>query len=295
MKITFTKSIAMFAIMFAAFFGTSIHAQTVLYSNNFDAASDLANKPQLPKGWSSNMPNPNKVDSNWVLDSIKISTAHGASGHANLYIDSKTTPLKQEVYATFSGVSTLGYKNITLFWNERYSAKYYVTSHNRLRIDYSVDNGTTWDSTAPFKKDTTGGGLWFWANDSTPIVLPAKAGNVKNLMVRFVAYINASGGNYGFDDFSITGTKVVTGVANETEQNTNVKTWFANDQLNVHFNNLPSNEASLYIYNMNGQQVYQTINHSAGDMQVNLAFLNNGLYIAKVVTANGTTSSRFVK
>ena len=295
MKITITKLFALLVVTSALICPKITHAQTVLYSNNFDAPTDEANKPALPKGWTSNTPNPNKVDSNWVLDSIKISNNPGASGHTNLYIDSKTSLLNQDLTCTFSGVSTKGYKNITLFWDERYSAKYLIVSHNRLRVDYSVDNGKTWDSTQVLKKDTTGGSLWFWANDSTPIVLPAKASDQANLMVRFVAYIVAAGGNYVVDNFSISGTKLVTGIDENTIVASDIKSWYANGALNIRFDDNTSKQAEISIYNLKGTQVYHNNGRAEGDVSIQLNSLTPGMYIAKIITNQNTYTSRFVK
>lgn len=292
MNKNFTKILTATLILFAlTFWHFAAHAQKVLYTNNFDGA-DTANVPNLPTGWSSMAAN-NGLDSNWYYTNLKaiLAPKAGSSGKYNLYIDSKTARLNQNIDLTFAGVSTKGYKNITMFWNERFSTKYKATSHNRIRVDYSINNGKTWDS-LNVNQDTTGSSVWKWTNDSVPVKLPAKAENVSNLMVRFVSYIIALGGNYNMDDFSIMGTAITTGVEVDNSSSLKLNSWCSNDMLNVQFDN--SKEAEFYVYNMSGMPViHQHIN--SGSTSINVSNLTSGVYITKVVTNDAIYTNKIVK
>jgi hypothetical protein len=181
-------------------FSNLASAQTVLYSTNFDT-KDTLNFPKLPADWTANT-----TDSNWTLDHQKPSVdTQGASGHFNLFVDTKTSHLGKDAIVTLKSISTVGYKKISLMWHERVSTNL-LSYKNVPRADYSVDGGKTWDS-IPHSWDYTASALWMKTNKGVPIILPAKAENITGLQIRFVLTVVAAHGNYGIDDLMIKGNK----------------------------------------------------------------------------------------
>ena len=199
----------------------------------------------------------------------------------------------KDVMVTFSGVSTLNYKNITLNWSETFSGAF-LTNGDSMKQEFSVDGGKTWDMIV-HTSDTAGSKFAMWTNGGVPIVLPAKAANVAKLMVRWVGYSTSVSGNYQFDNFSITGTKVVTGIDEIKNANSSVKTWFYNNELNVRFEDNSSKQVEIAIYNMNGDKVFSQFGRAEGDISVQLNNLNPGIYITRVITSGSVYTNRFVK
>ena len=262
-----------------------------LYKNNFDDTS----KVRFPSDWVNNY-----TDSNWTTSNSKASqdTLHNSSKDLAMFFDANighpaAAKKMKDVMVTFSGVSTLKYQNITLNWSETFSGAF-ISNGDSMKVEYSADGGKTWDMVV-HTYDTAGTKFAMWTNGGVPIVLPANASNVAKLMVRWVGYSTAVSGNYQFDNFSITGTKIVTGIEEENAAASDIKSWFANDALNIRFDDNTSKQAEISIYNLNGTQVYHSNGRTEGDMFIQLNNLTPGMYITRIVTNQDTYTSRFVK
>lgn len=183
-------------------------AQTVIYNENFDADSTA-----LPLGWSA------YPSSGWEVETVAPSTGYpGASGLVNVVI--RNTDSTNVYYLYSKDISTVGLDSITVSWGARLTTNFMALGSNIQSFDFSTDSGVTWTNVVYTENANTN--LWNLDNDSTPICLPANAGNQPAIRFRWIAQIvNAVSGNYRIDDFIVSSLAIITGYGESNSRNFN--------------------------------------------------------------------------
>jgi hypothetical protein len=296
MKITITKLLSSLAIIVFAFSVGVTKAQTVIYQQNFDDTVTVAGPTggriiKLPSDWTTNT-----TDSTWVPDSAKATTdaLTNSSKHNAMFLETNPVnahPAHQhgQVILTFAGISVKNYKNISVNWTERFSGKFPIGG-DTVFVEYSVDNGKNWD-TIPHLK--TIGGAFNWTNGGVAPVLPSKADHATKLMVRFRAHVTGSGGNYQFDDFSISGT-LNTGIEEAGNLYSKLPAYYAEGMLNLDLRN-STGRSNIYVFNTSGQVVMNTSANQNEVATLNVGSLCPGLYIVRAINEGNSYTYRFVK
>lgn len=263
--------------LFAALF-SHVSAQTVIYTQNFDASS------QLPAGWYAS---PNS----WTIDTTgNASTGYtGATGAHNVVIKDTTARIGNDTLIT-AAISTVGYNSITIEWAARFS-KHFADSGSVVSLYWSV-NGTSW--TPVTYTENSNNSTWALENGATPIALPAAAAGQASLQLMWVADIHFTpSGTYRIDDLAVSGTPA-SGIMNVDEVKGFAKVFVsAADQLTIALNEPLSEPATAEIYDLSGRLI-SVNNIYKQNVLINTDGIAMGTYLVRVYNSTETVVTKVV-
>ena len=167
-----TKLLYILNFSVAMFLAIISDGQVILYTQNFDGFV----APAFPTGWIAS-----GVGTLWKTNGTSPSSGYtGSSGNNNADCGSNGT----STLVFNNNLSTVGFKNITVSWGERFTATGIVPA-----FFWSSNGGATWNPV--ILTDVYANTNWLLVNGGTAISLPAGAEGVSNLEFKFVS---ASGG-----------------------------------------------------------------------------------------------------
>ncbi len=176
------------ATLILLFIGIAARGQVVLYSTDFGSTVGL-----FPTGWESS----NTINGFESVTTSASSGYSGASGNINARFQNTGTAGVNHTLTFDNSLSTVGYSDIRIIWGVRTTG----TFAQNVTLEWSPD-GTNWTvcsfSQTPSNTD------WTFVNNGIPIQLPAGAGNIPNLRLRWSIVVN-NAGNYQIDDLVIDG------------------------------------------------------------------------------------------
>ena len=229
----------------------------------------------------------------------------GGTAAGNLFVRTRNP---SDSCAMFLYIPTSGYKNISLdFALSASSSK----GPNYGLFSYSTNGGTTWSKltramdtfniSGTFHPDTlqlqnpvTAASGWYpvQINFSTDPTVNNNANFIIKMLVAGPNSHEQTSGNARFDNFSVWGTSIITGVGELTAQAAGYDVYPnpAGSFVNVVSANYIGNKI-ITIYNLVGQSVSVTENHEL-QTTINTSSLNSGVYfveIKEVATGNKYT------
>ena len=252
-------------------FGLSVHSQTTIYNENFDASQTM-----LPTGWTTN---------HWMVDSSNNSNNTNASALNNVVI--KNDSGNGDWFLMTRSISTIGYDSISVIWDARLSAHFLDSGSVITSFDFSKDNGTTWNNLPYTENAALSGSPWLWDNDSIRITLPATANNQSSIMFRWVAHIvfNASG-TYRIDDFNVAGVHTTSGV-----ESVNAKSdpYFilSNNILTLKLREFSTSKTHFTLSSVDGREILNS-NIESVSQTFDLNNIPSGIYFINIVSSEKT-------
>jgi hypothetical protein len=262
------------AILFA-FAIQTVSAQTVIYSDNFDA-----NGFSLPAGWYA-------TPGSWTLDTASGSTGAytGASGHYNVGVLDVSSRLGADSLISKS-ISTVGFNMITIEWGNR-NSKHFMDSGSTIQAYYSINNGTSWTPLSYIQDSANS--QWGIDNGFIPVALPANASNQASVKFMWLANIHHSpSGTYRLDDVTVSGTPY-NGVADLAEESF-AKVYVANN--NIHVSQTSTEIANVEIISLTGQVVHRSTVAASANIAVD--GFSAGMYLVKVYNGSQSAMTKIV-
>ena len=190
---TLKSSLLFFCILF---FNLTFSQTTNLLTQNFGSGTSF------PAGWTAG----GGASTFSVSTATSSSGYTGSSGNSNVLMLDVTPGTYTLIYD--NSFSTLTYNYITVHWGGRRNS----VSSPAINLYWSPD-GTTWNAVTHTQVGTTG--TWALVNSSTRIALPAGAGNIANLRLKWecVVSTSTSGFSYRLDDVTVEGSCIAPPVA----------------------------------------------------------------------------------
>jgi hypothetical protein len=246
-----TKLLYILNFSVAMFLAIISDGQVILYTQNFDGFV----APAFPTGWIAS-----GVGTLWKTNGTSPSSGYtGSSGNNNADCGSNGT----STLVFNNNLSTVGFKNITVSWGERFTATGIVPA-----FFWSSNGGATWNPV--ILTDVYANTNWLLVNGGTAISLPAGAEGVSNLEFKFVSA--SGGGSYRMDDFSVKGIPVC--IAPTTQSR------------NIIFSNVRCDQMDINWTNGNGSKRIVVV--KAGSVITEIPS-DNSTYSENTIFGNGNT------
>lgn len=267
-----------FTIILNCLSSQKAHAQTTIYSQNFDTTPFGA----IPTGWTRTSTD---TSAGWGGDTTIANSSvgyTGASGLANCVI--KNIAGAGTYTLTTPAISTLNHDSISIIWGERRTT-HFPDSGSAVTCAWSTDN-INWNAITYVENPNNS--TWYLINDSTRIPIPAGAWNKPAVNFQWTAVLHTTpSGTLRIDDFNVMGDSITSGISEINGILNTPSMFLSNNQLNIKMNGFSNEKINFALLSVDGKQVMNSVIEPISQT-INLGTFAPGVYIVSMTGNKGT-------